>query len=46
LRFESSGIDPIELATFTATAGVSWDQALDNPGLLPAVQNIIAANWQ
>jgi hypothetical protein len=34
------------MATFTATSGVSWDQALDNPALVPAVQNIIAANWQ
>jgi Ca2+-binding RTX toxin-like protein len=34
------------MATFSATSGASWDQALDNPGLLPAVQNIIAANWQ
>ncbi|MBH0182965.1 MAG: hypothetical protein HP490_15160 [Nitrospira sp.] len=34
------------MATFSATSGVSWDQALDNPGLVPAVQNIIAANWQ
>ncbi len=35
-----------QMATFSATSGVSWDQALDNPGLLPTVQNIIAANWQ
>lgn len=33
-------------ANVTATSGVSGDQALDNPALVPAVQNILAANWQ
>jgi hypothetical protein len=34
------------MARFTATSGVSWDQALNNPGLVPAVQSIVTANWQ
>jgi Ca2+-binding RTX toxin-like protein len=34
------------MAGFTQQTGLTWDQALNDPAQVPAVQNILAANWQ